>query len=275
MSLTHPPIPVTFLRLFGPHAVASFPDEECARSGLFWVHANTPTAPLPPIAPPSPSGVPDPIVVETPSVLELPTIPPERRSAVPPRCWHGHVTRSFLCRREDSPNQGRQFYTCSWPEGRRCSFFRWQDENDQYSEITLSPPLTGAELLAATATVNPDLQTQAWDGVQQGSAEWHQLRNCRITASNFGSVHRHNTYCRPSDMLRQLLWPSQMDSCAMRYGSVNERQRRHWQGCGMGFVGGFFWITPLTMAPLHGKRALTRFHEFLARFSPHGDLTRA
>lgn len=45
----------------------------------------------------------------------------------------------------------------------------------------------------------------------------------RGTASNFGSAHRTNNYCTPGDLLRNLLWPSNTDSVAMRYGSINEK----------------------------------------------------
>jgi hypothetical protein len=69
--------------------------------------------------------------------------------------------------------------------------------------------------------VDAGLQLRAWAGVQQGTDEWHRLRACRVTsgtvsvpgvpvpaaASNFGAVHRTNTYCSPADLLRQLLWP--------------------------------------------------------------------
>ena len=65
--------------------------------------------------------------------------------------------------------------------------------------------------------MDPSIQLEAWSGVQQGTERWHRLRSCRITASNFGSAHRTNSYCSPSDLLRNILWPSNMDSVAMRY----------------------------------------------------------
>lgn len=48
------------------------------------------------------------------------------------------------------------------------------------------------------------------------------MRACRITASNFGSVHRTNSFSGPNDLLRQILWPQSYDSVPMRYGSLNE-----------------------------------------------------
>ena len=66
-----------------------------------------------------------------------------------------------------------------------------------------------------------------------------RLGACRITASNFASVHNNNSYCKPGDMLRQLLWPVRYNSCAMKYWCINE------------------------------KVALRRFKEFVAVSLPH------
>ena len=48
-------------------------------------------------------------------------------------------------------------------------------------------------------------------------------RRPRVTASNFGAVTRTNTFVSPSDLLRQILWPINLQSCAMRYGSAQGR----------------------------------------------------
>ena len=72
-----------------------------------------------------------------------------------------------------------------------------------------------------TKDVDPSVQLDAWSEMQQGTERWHKLRACRVTASNFGSVHRTNTYSTSLDLLRNMLWPASMDSVAMRYGSIS------------------------------------------------------
>ena len=94
---------------------------------------------------------------------------------------------------------------------------------EQFSLLRLRAPLTTEDVKRETREVDPADQLNAWCGVQQGTTRWHELRACRVTASNFGSVHRTNTYCSPADLLRNILWPSSMDSVAMRYGSLNEK----------------------------------------------------
>jgi hypothetical protein len=159
--------------------------------------------------------------MDLPTTLEIPTIPEADRGPDPPLCLHGRATTRRTVMR--SPlNLGRAFYVCSSGTSARCAFFRWADEVGQYSVVRSRPLLTAAEVHRATAAVDPDEQLEAWDAVQQGTDRWHRLRACRVTASNFGSAHRTNTYCSPNDLLRNLLWPSNMDSVAMRYGSVNE-----------------------------------------------------
>ena len=141
---------------------------------------------------------------------------------------------------------GRVFFTCAAARGPRCSFFRWRDERHLYSEVHLDPPaaaLTRAEVLWRTgAEAVAGLQEDSWAGLRQGTPEWFRLRACRVTTSNFGTVHHHNAFSKPADLLRQLLWPAQYDSCAMRYGSVNE------------------------------KVALVRFKEWACRCLPHAHL---
>lgn len=133
------------------------------------------------------TGIP---LTETPSVVDFPTIPEDRRCGDPPLCYHARPARQFTCKRynvnnkhctvtkRESANQGRIFYTCGWPDGKRCSFFRWQDENHQYSEIILRNPLSLEVVLQETTAVKPEIQKSAWAGTQQGSEEWHRLRAC-------------------------------------------------------------------------------------------------
>lgn len=214
MARLLPPIPEAFLRCFGRSARAWFVEGD--PPGEFRVTGDWP----PPRVPGETGDCPRDTVVETPSPLVLPVIPPERRCRGTPHCEHDLPARLLTCRRRDSPNQGRQFYTCA--QERRCGLFRWLDELDQFSEMTFGATLSAAELRAQTQSVDPELQRTAWDGLRQGTSEWLAIRSCRVTASNFGTVHHTNAYARPADLLRQMLWPVHYDSCAMRYGSVNE-----------------------------------------------------
>lgn len=188
-------------------------------------------------------------VVETATCLLVPTIPtdrsggnqpsilwPEQQSSDPPVCLHGKPTLRRTVLRKDSPNLGRPFYVCASTvaeTGGSCGFFRWGDELEpvqrcnqhchwlyQYSNLRTGTPLTADEVKRETSAVDPSIQLEAWSGVQQGTERWHRLRSCRITASNFGSAHRTNSYCSPSDLLRNILWPSSMDSVAMRYAQT-------------------------------------------------------
>lgn len=118
--------------------------------------------------------------VDVPTTLQIPTIPEGERSSDPPVCMHGRSTLRRTVMRKDSPNLGRGFYVCNAPTA-RCAFFRWADEVDQYSDITLRSPLTASEVQRATAQVELEEQLEAWNGVQQGTDRWHRLRACRVS----------------------------------------------------------------------------------------------
>ena len=140
------------------------------------------------------------------SVLQIPDILPEKQCKDPPLCpecffspkksicsvttttnqvfvYHTSIwypSCPLVCKRE-TPNQGRSFYTCCWPKGRKCSFFRWRDENEQFSEIIpRSPLLTLNQVLQETESVDADLRQQAWAGLQQGTEEWMRIRSCHL-----------------------------------------------------------------------------------------------
>jgi hypothetical protein len=247
MALAFPPIPAAFLSLFGPTATVIW---ENPSQGLFGIivcpntdnvsHLVRGAFTIPDVPPTPPTLFTD--VVETDSVLQFPEIPVEDRCTDPPLCLHGSPSVRFTVHKKESPNLGRVFYVCSWNSPHRCGFFRWADELEHYSNIHLQSTLTAAEVRTETAEVRPEQQLDAWNGVKQGTDQWHKLRACRVTASNFGSVHMTNTYSSPSDLLRSLLWPAKFDSRAMRYGSLNE------------------------------KVALGRFSEYLSGHAAHPDL---
>jgi hypothetical protein len=247
MALAFPPIPTRFISLFGPTATVVW---ENPSQGLFGVIVcaderdssrlvgGTFTIPECPPCPPTLINT----VIETESVLQLPEIPVADQCIDPPLCLHGCPSVRYTVHKKDSPNLGRVFYVCSWNNPLRCSFFRWGDELESYSNVNLQPTLTAAEVRKETAKVCPNQQLDAWTGVKQGTPQWHRLRACRVTASNFGSVHKTNSFSTPNDLLRSLLWPIKFDSRAMRYGSVNE------------------------------KLALSRFSEYLSGNAIHSDL---
>jgi hypothetical protein len=226
-ALPFPPVAPAFLSLFGcgPESVVW----ENPAQGIFGIVVPPPEArgeprhfSLPEQTLPSPR--PRTTVVEVDTDLQRPSIPDDMRCTDPPCCAHRLPAGRRTVVRKDSPNLGRAYYVCTQSgDARRCSFFRWADELDLYSVDRYPPPLTIDDVRQETAEVDPALQLDAWSGVQQGSERWHRLRACRITASNFGSVHRTNNYCSPTDLLRSLLWPQSYDSVAMRYGSVNEK----------------------------------------------------
>jgi hypothetical protein len=229
MALAFPPIAPKFLAMFGPTATVVWenpsqgifgvmvrPDSQCHTDGTFVIPDH------PPAPPPT-----DEMIVETESVVEFPEIPVTERCLDPPLCMHGCPTARFTVHKKESPNVGRVFYVCAWNDKHRCSFFRWADDLENYSNIRMQPTLTAAEVQKETKEVRPDLQLAAWNGIKQGTEQWHRLRACRVTASNFGSVHRTNNFSTPSDLLRSLLWPTKFDSRAMQYGSLNEKVAFH------------------------------------------------
>ena len=229
MALAFPPIAGKFLALFGPMATVVWenpsqglfgvmvrPDNRTSAEGTFVIPDHPPALPLTTER-----------IVETESVMQVPEIPASEQCLDPPLCMHGCPTLRFTVHKKDSPNVGRIFYVCAWNDKRRCSFFRWADELESYSNIRMQPTLTAAEVRNETREVRPDLQLDAWTGIKQGTEQWHRLRACRVTASNFGSVHRTNTFSSPSDLLRSLLWPTKFDSRAMKYGSLNEKVALH------------------------------------------------
>lgn len=229
-ALPYPPVAPAFLELFGAGARVEWLNEPI---GLFVVVVPRSDAPAEAAGdttvPAATAGWWMPaaqVVVETPSVLEEPVIDPAQRCRDPPLCLHGRPTVARVVSRRDSVNIGRTFYACTWPEGRRCGFFRWQDELSQFSEMVPRAALTAADVRRETAAVDPVLQLSAWEGVKQGTDTWHALRACRVTASNFGSANRTNSYQTPTDLLRSLLWPMSFDSAAMRYGPARGRPVR-------------------------------------------------
>ena len=233
MALTFPPIPAAFLALFGPNCNIVW-ENPCmgafgvvvtrgpGASGTTVTHerlmallADSAAASVLPEAAE--------FSFDVPSDLVLPQLPPETRAAEPPCCLHGRPAVRRIVTKKLSPNIGRAFYACAWMGNGRCGFFRWADELDQFSEVRLGEPMSAAEVVQETASVSPELQLRAWRGTEQGSSDWHRMRRCRLTASNFGSVHNNNQFQGPTDMLRSLLWPASFDSSAMKYGSVNEK----------------------------------------------------
>ena len=208
-GLQFPPIAEGFLQAFGPGVpVVKWQNEQL---GLFVVYPPGVRSDTPPVLDVElAASTPSEVVVETPSVLELPCISPEDRSGDPPVCFHQRPARTFTCKRENA-NHGRVFYTCGWAEGKKCSFFRWQDENsegvadvqtlstDQYSEITMRPTLRYTDMQEEVGRLSPSLQLQAWAGLKQGTEEWLRLRACRPPRGE-PDLHR-TTPCH-----RQQLW---------------------------------------------------------------------
>jgi hypothetical protein len=230
-ALPYPPVAPGFLALFDGRTASVV--WENPSLGLFGIvvppqtHNGRPPQQhfsLPETPPPAPTI--NQSVVEVNTRMIIPTIPPEEQCTDPPVCLHGKPTLKRTVMRRDSPNIGRPFFVCCSSAGEgsgSCGFFRWGDELNQYSVLRARTPLSADDVKRETLEVDPGLQLEAWSGVQQGTEKWHRLRACRVTASNFGSVHRTNHYCSPADLLRNILWPSNMDSVAMKYGSLNEK----------------------------------------------------
>ena len=219
-ALPYPPIADAFLGMFG--ATLASVVWENPSLGIFGVVVGTSGRPQQFPMPAHPPPVPpiQEMVVELPTDVTVPSIPETERSAEPPRCVHGMPTLRRTVMRRESPNLGRDFYVCTQPG--RCSFFRWADEMAMFSAVRPASPVSAADVRAVTANVDPAEQLEAWAGVSQGSQRWHRLRAGRVTASNFGAANSNNQFCSPHDLLRNLLWPTHMDSVAMRYGSINE-----------------------------------------------------
>lgn len=251
MALAYPPVAAAFLALFDGATEASVVWENPGL-GLFGLVVPPPAAaafvvPLAPAvahAAAAPVSVLPETIVEVDTDLVVPVIPPEERctaNGLTPLCHHGtpSVRRTVV---RATPNHGRGYFTCASTEARRCGFFRWCEDADQFSHTRIGTPLTADEVLAETQRIDAHTQLDAWSGLRQGTPDWLRLRACRLTASNFGTVNRTNSFARPEDLLRSLLWPTSVDSVAMRYGSVNE------------------------------KAALRRFAEYMSRHAARPDL---
>lgn len=188
-ALPYPPIAPGFLALFegrGGRVVWENPS-----LGLFGIVVPpSDVDPRPPQqfqlceTPPPAPRVAD-MVVDVVTTMTVPTIPAAERSCDPPLCLHGKGTLKRTVVRRDSPNVGRIFYVCcngSGDGGGSCGFFRWGDELDQYSSVTMRTPLTAADVKRETHAVDPNEQLEAWSGTQQGTERWHRLRACRPDA---------------------------------------------------------------------------------------------
>lgn len=259
-ALPYPPIAAAFLDMFPGRAESVI--WENPSLGLFGIvipernHPPVASFAIPDTVPPPPTVTE--MVVEVATKLSVPSIPLTDQCPDPPLCMHGKATLKRTVMRKDSPNIGRTFFVCmcTVSEGGNCGFFRWGDELNQYSSLRLRTPLTAEDVKRETKSVEASTQLEAWNGVHQGTERWLHLRACRITASNFGSVHRTNTFCSPTDLLRNILWPTNLDSVAMRYGTDQ---------C----------VTPTTLGckrSVNEKCALWRFSEWLSQHSDRPDL---
>lgn len=71
-------------------------------------------------------------------------------------------------------------------------------------------------------TITP-AQRRTIMGHKQRSKEWLNVRNDRITASNFGGAIDHSKYDNANGTLRKMLWPGGFQgNAATRYGTENE-----------------------------------------------------
>lgn len=160
ISLRYPPIPADFLAAFGGTTQVVWIDEvmgrfrvcvidndnDSQRDASTVVRADEPACLLLPsmdVVVESPSAVlyTECVCVQgaTHSMRPMPEIAADLRCRDPPNCFHCHPTVQRTVQKRDSVNLGRIFYVCAWPEGKRCSFFRWQDDLPSFTEITLRP----------------------------------------------------------------------------------------------------------------------------------------
>lgn len=67
---------------------------------------------------------------------------------------------------------------------RRCNFFRWADELNQFSETRPQHTMMSiGDLLQETSSVTSTVQLAAWSHLKQGSDQWHQRgRMCACTS---------------------------------------------------------------------------------------------
>ena len=232
--LRFPPVSADFLRfLMGDKAHVEWINLE---SGLFWVLSHPDI--VPPAVPSDHTVLRDFLytesVVDIPVNVKVPETLGKPASSEPPRCYHllHSVKRTVV--RQDNPNLGRHYYTCSRQGIGRCNFFRWQSDNSSYTEICDGRLVSldknqrrtfddSTDADKAVTGINSELQIESWEGTKQGSDRWHRLRSWRITASNFGSVTGSDKFRKSHDLLRNLLWPVRCESFATLYGSTNEK----------------------------------------------------
>ncbi len=184
MAFAFPPVCPAFLRLFGAVDTSSviWDNPSCGTFGV--VVRRSPPSPANGMEfgsfniPSSPIPLPAIALrtLEVESDLKIPEIGADRRSQEPPLCAHGRPTLRRTMSKKDSPNLGRVFYVCPFDSVRRCPFFRWADDVENFSTVQMRPIMTAADVLRETGNVDPEVQLTAWTGTDQGTEAWHRLR---------------------------------------------------------------------------------------------------
>lgn len=195
------------------------------------------------------------------TLQELRTTPTAIRSDPSVRCLHTLLAREARVRRM-SENHGRTFFQCPiLNEDEKCSLFVWGDA-ERADKSNLDPGETEHEInrafidattedvfiamenigipreagapkcvmrtpeermavMSVLQSVYDSASMDCWNA-EQGTRDWHRGRSGRITASVAASAQGLSAYCTPAQRCREIVWSSQQDSVAMRWGRRHE-----------------------------------------------------
>ena len=131
-------------------------------------------------------------------------------------CLHNRPAARRTSRSKANP--GREYYCCARRKEDACNFFRWVSDlrDGTYGHLNFGAPVKRPPKVLCVTD-----QLHAWNA-QQGTETWLRLRDMRLTASTFGTIHNNNPYETPLARMHAILHPCRLEGPPLTYGSINE-----------------------------------------------------
>lgn len=92
------------------------------------------------------------------------------------------------------------------------------------------PQLTFDEfkvLVLKQLEIGPDLQKLYATAANQKSSQWLEVKERRLTSSQFGASAEHNTYQTAEQLLKSKLWPTRFNNAHMAFGTKYENVAKY------------------------------------------------